>query len=62
MFREQGGRVRDKDRGSDVIDPRDKAGHPTRGPRMHWGLMAFVRPPPICYILKAVDKGRRVLE
>lgn len=31
MFREQGKRVRDKDSGSDIIDPRDKAGHLTRG-------------------------------
>lgn len=35
MFGEQGKRVNDdKDRGTDIIDLRDKAGHLTRGTRM----------------------------
>lgn len=35
MLREQGKRVRDdKDRSTDIIELRDKAGHLTRGTRM----------------------------
>lgn len=59
MFREQGKRVRDdKDRGTDIIELRDKAGWPPdKRNKNAGGMMAFALP--ALLKLLAADKGKQ---